>query len=194
MFGKKKRRAERSFSMMLAEELLRAELRKLFGDEVKFFQCDTEATTACKLKRGGCPPTRIEQEFHGADKERFVAIDAVIGPFERVFPDNPPEDKRRCARKVKAECRLFSIEGGCTFWRPHYLAFTVIDDRNHSTSHGFCYEEEVSPPAEGGFSFLQSLGILMNLNWEIVQNPCAGMCDSQIQPGTKVSASNWGND
>lgn len=189
MFGKKKSRAERSFSMMLVEELLRAELRKLYGDAVKFFHCDTVATAACKPRYKTHTLTKIEQELHWADKERFVTIDAVIGPFERVFPNNPPEDKRCRARKVKAQCRLFSIEGGCTFWRPHFLVFTVTDDNGGHASSGYCYEDGVIDDLPQNM-----LGFRSNFTWEVVQNPCADMCYSQVQPGTEVSTSNWGQD
>lgn len=133
MFGKKAK-SERPFTSMLAEELMRAELRILYGDGVRLFQCDIEASRA-SLK--GCDSTTLstpEREalsheyMDGAVSERFVKISAIVGPFERCFPENPPEDRRRKLRRVEAECRIYTITTGCTSWQPHYLKFVVKDE------------------------------------------------------------------
>jgi|GEM_PF-2687079 len=134
MFGKV--RSERSFSLCLAEELLRAELRLHYGDGVKIFQMNMRATKP--IEQFPQPKTSTDLEIdHPNYKhwERYVTMVGRFGPVGRLYPDNPPEDIRGCLYRVEAECRLFSIEGGCVSWRPHFMQYTVTTDRNfeHAT-------------------------------------------------------------
>src|SRR3989344_4358160 len=134
MFGSKKNRSERSFSVMLAEELLRAELKKLYGDGVKLFQCDIVATPPSVVKRDSVTISERERESLARDwmadsvSERQVNVVAIAGPFERLYPENPPEDRRRKLRRVEAVCRVYTITTGCVLWQAHFLKFVGKDE------------------------------------------------------------------
>jgi hypothetical protein len=129
-----KSRSERAFSVMLVEELLRAELKKLYGDELKFFQCDMVASPRSLVKCNNITISRPEYEFldhdYGAGSvvERQVNIRAVVGPFGRLYAGNPPEDRRRKLCWVEAVCRIFTITTGSIQWQVHFLRFTVKDE------------------------------------------------------------------
>ena len=133
MFNKKSR-SERSFSVMLAEELLRAELKKLYGDEVKLFQCDIVTAPPSLVKRDSATISEPEREslahdwMAGSVSERQVNIAAIAGPFERPYPENPPEDRRRKLRRVEAVCRVYTITTGSVQWQAHYLKFVVKNE------------------------------------------------------------------
>jgi hypothetical protein len=137
MFNKKSR-SERSFSVMLAEELLRAELKKLYGDEIKFFQCDIVASPVSETVPDHHTMTLAEENCLGHFQpkewiiERHVEIVAIIGPFERLYPENPPNDRRRRLRRIEAACRVFSSEPGCIHWQTHFLTFSVKDDSGNT--------------------------------------------------------------
>lgn len=168
MFGRKKNRSERSFSIMLADELLRAELKRLYGEEVKIFQSDIEATSpASKKSPQDTTISEVEQRWF-TDKtiERYVTIKVIVGPFERLYPENPPEDYRRRLRRVEAICRLFSVETGVTQWRPHFLFLAVSDDTGKALDTVYqCYEA--------------GCGIEGEACSQTAPNPCQDMCASQ---------------
>ncbi|MBI2475371.1 hypothetical protein HYV69_03030 [Candidatus Uhrbacteria bacterium] len=133
MFGKV--RSERSFSLCLAEELLRAELRKHFGDEVKIFQMNMVATKP--IKQFPQPVTLTDLEINQSWSkhwERYITMVGRFGPVGRLYPDNPPEDLRGRIFLIEAKCRLFSIESGCVMWRPHFMRYTITTDEgfNHA--------------------------------------------------------------
>lgn len=191
MFGKKKNRSERSFSIMLAEELLRAELKKLYGDEIKIFRCDIEATPPAESTyKVGDDSANISDEewkvWHLILKHRdagenmrnpmlarTVNFAAVIGPLcERCVPSNPSGDRRRQLGLVKAVCRLFSIETGCVWWRPHFLKFVVTDGLlNCYNGVEVCYEYGLMDGKE---------------RLKDRENPCQDMCDMQTSANYPV--------
>ena len=171
MFNKKSR-SERSFSVMLAEELLRAELKKLYGDEVKLFQCDIVATPPSLVKRDSVTISEPEREslahdwMAGSVSERQVNVVAIAGPFGRLYPENPPEDRRRKLRRVEAACRVYTITTGSVQWQAHFLKFVVKDEygqvvateeRNYA---GGCVDDKESATND--------------------ENPCQDMSDSQV--------------
>ncbi|MDP3762808.1 MAG: hypothetical protein Q8Q97_01925 [bacterium] len=154
---------------MLAEELLRAELKKLYGDEVKVFQSNIVADPISLTKRDGVSISAPESKFleHewmvGKVQERLINIDAIIGPFERLHPKSPPEDRRRNLRRVKAICRVFSTETGCIWWCPHFLRFSVFHEGGEH-----CYPRYYEK------------GFVGSVEWQKdAENPCQDMCDSQ---------------
>jgi hypothetical protein len=108
---------------------------------------------------------------------------AIIGPFERVYPNNPPEDKRRTTRRIEAEIRLFSIESAVNLWRPHILTMSIFNGSVQENRKVFVYEEGFW--GSGKFSRQE----------ETAENPCKDMVESQIQPEyPQVSRSNVGLD
>jgi hypothetical protein len=168
--------------MMLAEEILRAELKKLYGDNIKIFQCDIVATSIAKSNMVGTR-SLMEVGYAATAKERYVNIVAIVGPFERVYPNNPPEDKRRTTRRVKAEIRLFSIESAVNYWRPHVLTMAIFNESVQENRKIFTYEDGFW--GCGKFSRQE----------EDAKNPCEDMVVSQIQPEyPQVSRSNIGLD
>jgi len=171
MFGNKKNRSERSFPVMLAEELLRAELKKLYGDEVKLFQCDIVATPPLLVKHDSVTISEPEREslahdwMAGSVSERQTNIAAIAGPFERLYPENPPEDRRHKLRRVEAICRVYTITTGSVQWQAHYLKFVVKNE----------YGQVVST-VERNYAGGRLDGKESAKNAE---NPCQDMSDSQ---------------
>ena len=171
MFSSKRNRSERSLSVMLAEELLRAELKKLYGDEVKLFQCDIVATPPSLVKRDDATISELERKWLAHEgmassvSERQVNIAAIIGPFERLYPKNPPEDRRRKLRRVEAVCRVFTVTTGSVQWQPHFLKFVVkneygqVVDTTERNYEGGCVDDKDSA--------------------KNADNPCRDMSDSQ---------------
>lgn len=145
MFGSKIVRSERSFSLCLAEELLRAELKSRFGDHVTIFSINMKATPPTTKHRTNTTVTDVERTFFQEDSsvERYIKISALFGPMERLFPDNPPTDQRRHLYRINAECRLFSLEHGCVMWRPHFLKMTRVSDSEYTRycTEVFIYED-----------------------------------------------------
>lgn len=174
MFNKKSR-SERSFSVMLAEELLRAELKKLYGDEVKLFQCDIVATPPSLVKRDSVTISEPEREslahdwMAGSVSERQVNIAAIAGPFERLYPENPPEDRRRKLRRVEAVCRVYTITTGSVQWKAHYLKFVVKNEYGQMVATSVTHYE--AGRVDGGETRKS----------EVSENPCRDMSDSQTR-------------
>lgn len=172
MFSKKSR-SERSFSVMLAEELLRSELKNLYGDEVKLFQCDIVATPPSLVKRESVTISEPEREslahdwMAGSVSERQVNIAAIAGPFERLYPENPPEDRRRKLRRVEAVCRVFTITTGSVQWQAHFLKFVVKNE------HGQVVSTEEHNYAGGRVDGKESV--------KDAENLCRNMSDSQTE-------------
>ena len=149
MFGKKKSRTERSFSVMLAEETLRAELKKLYGDGIKIFQNIFVAGPPVVLKSSidsitDFERTELEKKWmKGTILVREVEIEALVGPFERIYPDNPPEDRRRRLRPIDAICRIYSFESGsCSHWQVHYLHLEVFEGGEIAELKGYDFVYE----------------------------------------------------
>jgi hypothetical protein len=165
--GRKGYSSERSFSIMLAEELLRFELRCFYGDEIKIFRCDIEATKPRPVKKGDCENlTEVEDRFLSAAKERWIKIGAIIGPFEKTFEPSYEGDRRRNLRRVEAEVRLFSISSGqADWWKPHFLML------GHSNQHG---EKTLHSSY-----FYESGEVAGRFEKKIKDNPCDEMCQSQ---------------
>ncbi len=166
--------SERPFSITLAEEILRAELRKLYGNEIKFFECSITGTKpeqksktmSFKMKSGNCGTTEYKWGRHENHIERYVNIKAKFGPFERLFPHNPKTDQRREVRTVKAECRLYSVESGCTFWKPHFIHFDIYDYAGEQVDcKEMFYENGLHKDRE---------------HTQTAENPCHDMCFSQV--------------
>lgn len=162
MFGKNK--TERSFSIMLAEEVLRAELKKFYGGEIKFFQCDIDVTSA-SVERDSLTISDFErQACPELVNGRLVEITAIIGPFGFLYPVT--SDRRRELRRVEAECRVFSVLGSVVVWRPHFLRVLVKDEYARVV-------EIFHRHYEGG--------LILNSRFEKdADNPCQDMCNSQI--------------
>lgn len=175
VFGLKKRKpVVFGFSMMLAQELLRAELQKRYGPEIKIFQCSMTATPPTQkttllssytseeenlFRRGGC---YVQSIF-----ERSVEITALVGPFERLYPENPPEDRRRRLRKVQVECRMFSTSTSVVIWRPHFFSISVwLDNEGRKMDIFTCVYED-------GFVIHHHPGT------KNADNPCADMVENQ---------------
>ena len=172
-FGKRKKyRSERGFAVMLAEELLRAELARVRG-KLFFFKFDifgdsehvliVQELEITDLEDRWCP--RLERPKDYA-KCRLIKMTALVGPFERFYPENPPEDHRRKLRHVAAVVRVFTIETGCTFWRPHYLLYSMQDENGLAT--------------EGDVRYYESGWDRGNRREKDADNPCIAMVDSQI--------------
>jgi len=127
--GKKKFRSERSFTVELAMELLRAELRLRF-DNPKIFILWSNTTAE---------PVRIENG-KGFDwvEEKTIRIKATFGPFKW------PHYKERVLFNVEAMCVLFNEDNvateGTKYWKPLALNYTVRDhlDR-HVRAHRVDY-------------------------------------------------------
>lgn len=170
--SKKNHRSERSFSVMLAEELLRAELGQLYGHKIKLFRCDITATFPSKVKCESATISEPEREalahdwMAGSVNERQVNITAIAGPFERLYPENPPEDRRHKLRRVEAVCRVYAIKIGYLLWQAHYLNFVVKDESEQVIA------TENRNYADGRVNGEESV---MNAN-----NPCRDMTDSQF--------------
>jgi hypothetical protein len=90
---------------------------------------------------------------------------AIVGPFDRLYPENPVSDNRRRLRRVEATCRVFSIEGSVIRWYPHYFTLVIKDDRGRVLESG------------QHIYFRGSInGQVCAYNSEI---PCKEMCDQQ---------------
>jgi len=172
MFGKSSLKL--SFSMMLAVELLRAEMQKLYGGGIKFFYCDVEAGKVNRTDKGD-KRSLTETEIYDLSrdwshhhlKERIIRITALVGPLGPLFSPTFKEDRRRKLARVEADCRLFSTETGCIWWKPHYIGFSVRVES----------EGQLRPSAviyESGRCFG-----LHHRGTAISTNPCQEMCDSQ---------------
>lgn len=169
----RKHRSEDHFSTILAEEIVRSELKKLYGDEIKFFQRVIIATST-KLKYGDSLNECVSMQEHDllmnsaiteVVTERYVTIKALIGPFERLYPNNPLEDPRRKLRRLDATCRLFCIKTGSVQWQPHFLRFILVNEDGVITGrHGYVYEDGVIDDGRCQKTH---------------DNPCQDMCDSQ---------------
>ncbi|MCC6290962.1 hypothetical protein IT398_02760 [Candidatus Nomurabacteria bacterium] len=171
MFGIGKSSLKLSFSIMLAQEILRAELQKLYGKEIWFFRCDIAPTKVFLVKKTDCTLmarlttgvglTRVSTET----KERYIGITALVGPLGPLYSPTFAEDKRRKLAKVVASCRLFSKETSCIWWLPHYISLYIEEEgASMGVEKLLIYE---SGSLDGSHYDLNS------------QNPCADMCDSQ---------------
>lgn len=132
----RKRPISCSFTIMLALELLREELKELYGVEVRCFQLDT-SVQASKRSKNLEDPTISEGERIRKEEntnERVVKIEALIGPFEKVFPNNQSDDHRRRLRRVEVTCRLYAIWRADNVyslepqWTPHFLRGVIKDE------------------------------------------------------------------
>ena len=170
MFGKV--RSERSFSLCLAEELLRAELRDRFGNHTKFFTCNIVATHAVEKKPGGRTMTDLEVDpsRSGCIQERTVKISALFGPMERRYPDSTHNMSCQLYR-VDASCRLFSIESGCIIWHPHYLRYAVTANERSEGSRNYRVRIYENGYVDGARSAI--------LTPDAKDNPCLDMVTSQ---------------
>jgi len=166
---KKKYSSERPFSVMLAEELLRAELRKLYGDGIKILQCVISGSPpAHKKNRNDSTITALEESNVYAFErvwERELQLDGRVGPFGRLYPENPLEDRRRVGRNFIASCRLFSVETNVIIWRPHYLLFSL-------------YEEHGQPMTITEKRFYEDGRLLNEPHFKNAENSCQEMCDT----------------
>ena len=168
---KKRSKSERSFSIMLAEEILRAELKRLYGDKIKFFQCDIVATQTSPAGGSQTNISNLESRMllvkpRSSIRKRTVKISAIIGPFEWRCPTNPSYDRSCNLRHVEAECRIFCFEESAVYWQPHFLIFTVYDYNGCVKSTLDCYYEDGKVDGEK----------MAKNN----KNPCQDMVDSQV--------------
>ncbi len=165
----KKNKSERSFSIMLAEELLRAELKKALGDHLRIFQCDIKATPITEVHHRNEDISYFEREavFNRKICERFVTLHAIIGPFEKVCPENH-FDNRCSLRRIETNVRLYSSKdsNGDIWWRPHYLIAQMFN--HHMIRCGYIISRYAS-------------GVVKSMvgNHGEDSNPCQDMCDSQ---------------
>lgn len=174
MFTRKPKdtRIERSFSIMLAEEILRAELEIFCEKKVQFFRCDITATQVHENLEIRSNISEVERDLvvrpsmRGTCFERYVRIEAIVGPFERCFSNNPQEDRRRELRRVEATCRLFTTESGARYWKPHFLNYVIKD------SYGFEVHDAELLYEDGSVD-----GLRRERN---AMNPCKDMVASQI--------------
>jgi hypothetical protein len=120
--------SRRPFSITLAIDLLEFEIQKLYGNEVKIVYSTAWSTPALKVDRekDSCSRTDFERKYF-AGSEKYITIKAVVGPFGRLVPDAPAEDRRRHLRQVRAIVRLFNLETNVNLWQPHFLQATVKD-------------------------------------------------------------------
>lgn len=177
---------------MLAEELLRSELMRVFGssrvyrggrgiETLKFFRCDIRATPVqAKTEKGKAATDRECSSPFGqaldSRVERSVSIVAFVGPFDRLYPENPARDQRRNLCRVTATVRLFSTDG-CANWHPHFIRGTVINERGGEVAQFVQYYE--SGTVEG---VIQA---------KTVDNPCSEMCDSQTSANYPPHSTAW---
>ncbi len=163
---KKLHRSDRPFSVSLAEELLRAELAKLYGPGIQLYRSNVTAPPVSR-KGFGSRQDRAENELkYYSDMFRIVEIDALIGPFERSFPDAPAQDVRHELRRVTATIRLYGGEGSATMWFPHYLVFTVFR----------AYDKIGEPHVR-----IYESGMINDVEMDVnAENPCKVMTASQI--------------
>lgn len=157
MFGRKKSRSERPFSLMLAEELLRAELKRLYGGSIKFFQCDIVAKN---LEIDAGLETSEETDYRhsygtAGMKAKLISINAIIGPIGRFL------------KRVEAECRVFTFAQSAANWKPHFLWMVIKSEDGvvDISTNEFCYQ---AGRTHGGFFFEKN-----------AENPCLDMCASQ---------------
>jgi hypothetical protein len=193
MFGLKRAKKQKiasSFSIMLAEELLRAELeahyKEKLGYRIQIFQLIVVASPPATYPRTrlGAFQTEMEKQFF-SDKtlERFIDIKAIIGPFEKLYPANPAEDLRCHMRTVEANCRLFSVEESVTKWKPHFLHVEIKDHWRNQVEHIWKFYETGSwGDAEIGTFRHQR---------KDSENPCAAMCASYIKPMLSNPELSW---
>jgi hypothetical protein len=152
---------------------------------------DTEGSKVLKKLETSVDDVSSEERryFTDSTKERYVMFFGVIGPFERSFPDAPESDQRRELRRVEATVRLYSVEGGCTYWKPHFIKIEVRKGFNRIVDmlEIFYVDGRVEGrPQEAN-----------------AENPCEIMCVSQVpanypqfhqltrEPGQQVARSDW---
>jgi hypothetical protein len=160
MFGRD--RFESSFSVMLAEEVLRAELQKQFGKICVFQRVikpgKVEGNSACK---GDCSKPEMDQRY-GAIWERLVTFECIIGSPSANAP----------LMRVEAHCRVYSVGGQKkpTNWQPHYLNFGVFSQTGERLGTGCKYYVE-GWVSDGTFTVVHGKN---------ADNPCQAMCDGQF--------------
>lgn len=168
----KETRIERTFSIMLVEEILRAELRRWSGNNVQFLHCDITATPVSEVIQIGANISDSERDLvvrpsmRGSCFERTVKIAAIIGTLEPAFPNNPVEEKRKKLRRVEATCRLFTTESGARYWKPHFLTWVVKNEYGQSVESDGC--RYVNGSVHGCYQKKNA------------ENPCEDMVASQI--------------
>jgi hypothetical protein len=151
MFQKKQYKSASHFSIMLSEELLRAELKLIYGVDIKIFRLDVTAS-----------PFNESIFAPGGRLDRTVKLLAIIGPFEKTYEPSFEGDNRRNLRRVEAECVLYSVENGAIWWLPQSLHLLCGDSYGRQDkSFSFTYAAPGLP------------------TFEVRENPCADMCASQ---------------
>ncbi len=160
-------RSESPFTIMLAEEVFRAELRKLYGEKVKIFRRDISAPSLANVFRFNDP---------GDVVKRIVTIKAIVGPFENIFEPSYEGDKRGNTMRVSANCTLQATKGEAggqaTLWRPERIYITCNGTRVvKPAKHLVIYDR---PDLKGRNSMLGDYAATE------AENPCADMCASQF--------------
>ena len=136
---------------MLSEELLRAELKQIYGGDIKIFRLDVTAS-----------PFNESTFTPGGRLDRTVKLVAIIGPFEKCYEPSFEGDNRRNLRRVEAECVLYSVENGAIHWMPQSLRLRCGDSDGREEK--FLYFIYAAPDFA---------------SYEVRENPCADMCASQ---------------
>lgn len=131
MFKRKKaetkQKSERHFICSAVEELLRAELEKVYTRKVFLFNSFVVAERVMlKTFEAGIHTTEtdVERDYHynEGSLERYVRIKALVGPT-RAFT----------LERVEAVCRLYSVNKGKGYW-PHFLSITMRNESGSTTT------------------------------------------------------------
>jgi hypothetical protein len=159
MFGKD--RQESQFSVMLAEEILRAELETTLGGKVNFYQ---RLIKPGKVKRnpsceGSCSKPEMDQR-HSELWAREVEFECIVGT------------KYQALVRVTAGCRLYSVgnQKKPAHWQPHKLHFEIRDSSGERIGNGCKFYTE-GWVGDGYRTWPHAKN---------ADNPCEEMCNTQL--------------
>jgi len=116
----------RVFSVCFAEELLRAELRCLYGEAIQFYQAEVSAPSVSHAPNSRRMDLSINERSFYHEAFRVVEIEAIIGQFAQ-SSGKSITDNRSALYRVSAKIRLFGADHGALYWYPHYAIFTVYE-------------------------------------------------------------------
>lgn len=128
---KKKFRSERSFSIVLAEEIVRRETIAFLEEKIEFLYFDTKTTSPSKSTLLGT----YAQNETSESNERIIEVTTAVADFT----DGHTRNKLR-VRIVTGEVRLFQIKKD---WFCHTLLLTVKEEGKPNQSEMYIYESGV---------------------------------------------------
>ncbi len=179
MFGRN--HFETHFSVMLAEEILRAELEKHFDGRIHVFQRVIEPGKVKNNSACNGTATKVEMDHrYGNIWERTVTFELIVGPRRAVetpalTPLGPIKVRWEPTplMRIEAECRVFSAKhrtDKSKEWRPHYLTIRVINENGKVEHHlVFWYEE----------GWVEN-SVFVQSQAKTAENPCPELISNQL--------------